>query len=56
MSHYSIIAKNTVSVRMSLFFYEEGGEVGYFNELQWACIERKVAILSIYARPVQTVI
>lgn len=34
MSPYSIIAKNTVSVWMPLFFFnEEGGEVGCYNEL-----------------------
>lgn len=38
------------------FFDEEGGEVGYHNELQGPCMERKVTILSIYARAVWAVI
>jgi len=35
---------------------EEGGEVGYYNELQGTFNVRKMSILSIYARAVQAII
>lgn len=38
------------------FFDEEGGEAGYYSELQGTCIERKVTIFFIYARAVQAVL